>query len=153
MYRSSTHYKDACNVGKIEYAAAYRTLIWMVKAKQLGINWCEKLVGMGIKEVVLAGAGDICDIFLDEMRNSDLELHAILESNYKKYVTRYNSKLLVDYRNITKDFLEAKMIIVCQMDKYNDWVMKLEKYAVIDNIISLEEILSSVLLGKRGNEK
>ena len=143
MYSSSTHYKDACEIGKLEYAAAYRTLIWMVKAKQKNINWGEQLIEAGYKELVLIGAGDICDILLCELQTSGVQIAGIIESNINKYSLKYADGLLKIFEEISLDFFKGKKFIVNYMNRYDEWVSRLQNKGVeIDNIVSVEELIS-----------
>lgn len=147
MYGSSRHYKDACESGKVEYASAYRTLLWMIKSKQNNINWGEKLINAGYKNVVLVGAGDLCDIFMREMQQSDIQVCGIIENDFSRYWGKYAKGLLMKIEEVEEDFCKEKKFIINYMNRYDDWVVKLQNRGVkIDNIVSIEEIISYILL-------
>ena len=149
MYQSSTHYKDACEVGKIEYSAAYRTLIWMVKAKQKNIDWAEKLAVADFRDIILVGAGDLCDILLEELKLSDVQICGIIESNIAKYEKQYPKGLLMRIEEVEPGFFVGKKVIVTYMNRYGEWVSKLQDKGVkVDDIVSLEEVISYLLLKK-----
>ena len=150
MYRSSARYKDACEVGKIEYAASYRTLLWWVMIRQDNIALANKLIEEGYTELILMGAGDLCDLFLREISGTKINLAGIIEDNIKKYGSKYKKNNICCLADVSLDFLEGKKIIVMYRDKFNTCVEQLQNKGVkIEDIISIEELMSYILYKER----
>ena len=150
MYRSSAHYKDACEIGKLEYAASYRALLWWVMIRQRNVKISDKIMEAGFDNVILIGAGDLCDLFLNEIARTEIKLAGILEDNIKKYGNKYRKYNIFCLADVPSDFFDDKKFIIMYRDKFNFWAERLQKDGVkIDDIVSIEELLAYILYEER----
>ena len=146
MYKASSHYKDACEVGKIEYSASYRTLLWWVQMKQKNIDFSTSLLKSDFSNLILVGGGDLCDLFLKEIENSEIKVDGILEDNIKKFAGKYKKQNLVSFVEVNEDFFDNKKVIIMYREKFDFRVKRLRiKGVEIDDIVSVEEIIAFVL--------
>lgn len=150
MYRSSAQYKDACEIGKIEYSAAYRSLLNWIRIKQKGINIPQILQNDKWNEIIIVGAGDLCELLIDEFKGSSVKVSGILDDNLKKYGNKYRNYGIKSVSEVDISFLQGKKLIVTYMDKYNSYVEKLScKGISVDSILSIEELVAYILLKER----
>lgn len=145
MYSCSRRYKDACETGKTEYAASYRTLLMFVKLKQKEINLSQKLRECSIEDVYIYGAGDICSLLIDELRGGDVRIHGIIEDNEARYRTLYPK--IPMFGSNSKDIEKNYTIIVSYPNRYNDIAERLCEIGFdINRIINLEEVLAFCII-------
>lgn len=150
MYRSSAQYKDASDVGKVEYGASYRTLINWIRIKQKKINVAHFLKRAGWNKVILVGAGDLCELLIEELADSDIKVECVLEDNLKKYGEKYKKWGIKSFSEVENSFVKGTKVIVTYVDRYNSYInVLLNKNVSVDDVVSIEEMIAYILLDAR----
>ena len=150
MYRCSEKYKDACLIGQKEYASAYRSLIMLVRIKQHNIFLAEELLARDLQDIILVGAGDMCDLFLEELVGTEVNILSILERRIGKYRSHYKRHNVVALNTVGSESLRDRKIIVMDVLRFNEYMeFLIDKGVEVDNIYSIEEVLACVLMRGR----
>lgn len=149
-YRGSDKYKDACEIGKREYAAFYRSLVMLVQLKQCGgalmlsDEWMES-------DLFLWGGGDVCNLIIEELHNIEKNINAVIDNKVEKFSLTTARKVAVISENdfITKSDIESCNIVVIDVLRLNQIITKLVNAGLkVNQIISIEELIAASLFGE-----
>ncbi len=147
-YRGSDKYKDACDIGKEEYASCYRALVLFAQLKQGNRRICEPLKGLKEQKIILWGAGDLCKLLVEEFAQCGVIPAFAVDNKVEKFdrqigrgvrvisVERFNASTYYDHYIVVNDML-----------RFNDIAKGLlQKGYRMNQIISAEELIAAACL-------
>lgn len=144
-YKASERYKDACEVGKKEYAALYRALLMFAEMKIKDLRIADYFACNGIESVVIWGAGDMCELLISELSREKYDIEYVVDSRVEKYKKEYNPLSILAPQNVNYDDLKQHLIIITDMYRYNDYLKEISsKGCDVNQIISVEELLAGI---------